>query len=104
MDDNPYQSPQETGIKPDDEFTPRIPRIYHEMADGKIPIWLGMLIVRLSWVFLMIPALVLTLPVWGSVTVVQWLRGKPPGLSKKQRAAVQREWDAERARRDTMRQ
>ena len=103
MDENPYQPPQEVN-EPDDEFVPKIPRIYHDMADGTVPVWRGLLIVRLTWIFVVIPALVLTAPVWGSVVAVRWMQGKPLRLTEKQKEAVRREWYEEQERRRASRQ
>lgn len=53
----------------------RIPRIYRLMADGTVPVWLGRTALVLTWAFL-IPILLLTLPIWGSVTLFNWMRGE----------------------------
>lgn len=56
------------------EFKPRVPLIYQRMERGEIPKWLGLFVIVITWAFLVIPALCLTFPVWGSVAAYKWLK------------------------------
>ena len=56
------------------DFKPQIPMIYQRMERGEIPKWLGLSIIFGTWITLIIPALSLTFPVWGSVAAYNWLR------------------------------
>lgn len=57
-----------------DKLRPRVPLIYERMERGQIPKWLGLSLIIVSWIFLIIPTLCLTFPVWGSVAAYNWVK------------------------------
>ena len=66
------------------EFKPQIPAIYGRMERGEIPRWLGLSLIIVSWVFLIIPMLCVTSPIWGAAVGFERLmnhRSKRPVIT-----------------------
>lgn len=65
-----------------DDYQPQLPRIYKLMAEGKVPIWAGLTAVTLTWILVIIPALLITLPIWAPVCAYHWIRGRTQRVIK----------------------
>jgi hypothetical protein len=59
-----------------DDLKPNVPQIYLRMERGEVSRWWGFTVLCLSWLFLIIPVLLLTLPVWGPIAVYQRFKKK----------------------------